>query len=126
MKINWKQTLVFSVIIMITLLRFRDYLLLLYPWMSKILVLLILFTAAKIMGSLLEIIFSLFSFRFYIDDFLEELFIFIFLGFNCWLFILGAEKFIGGKVEYAIIPPAAYFLINSLYREGGGNGRKLV
>ncbi len=126
MKLDWKLALLTTILMMITLPFLRDYLLLKYPLMTNMFIIIILFLSTKIMGSLLEIIYSLSSYRFFIDDFLEELFIFIIVGFACWLFIIGAEIIIGGKVEYAIIPPVAYFLINSLYREVTKDGRKLV
>lgn len=126
MKINWKKALIFSLLIMIGLPFVRNYILLRFPWMPQAYLIPILFVSAKLMGSLLEIMSSYSSLRFYIDDFLEELLIFVLMGFACWLFILGAETYIGGKVEYVVIPPVAYFLINSLYREVAKDGHKLV
>ncbi len=127
MKVKWTTALITAILIYILLEWLRGYLVSFLPETLKGLsMIIILFIAAKLMGNILELIFTRTTTWMRVDDFIEEIFIFVFLGFFCWLFVLGAQRFIGGSVQLVYVPPVAYYLINWLYREGKSGEHELV
>ncbi len=127
MKVKGTVALITAVLIYVLLGQLQVYLEPLLPEVLKGLSMaVILFIAAKIIGNILEFIFTRTTEWMEGKEFSEEMCLFAFLGLFSWLLLTGAQRFIGGEVRLVYIPPVAYFLINWLYREGRPGDDELV